>query len=55
MQAGLKSAGTATVTYGRYQEGRIRWHRLIEGSIERGLAADGRSGALLDVHRVAEG
>ena len=55
VQAGLKSMGKTTVTYGQYQEGRIRrWHRLIDHYIERGLARDGQTSAQLDAHRVFE-
>lgn len=53
VQAGLKSIGKTTVTFGRYQEGQIRrWHQLIDTHIEAGLRADGRPTDHLDPHRV---
>jgi phenylpropionate dioxygenase-like ring-hydroxylating dioxygenase large terminal subunit len=44
VQAGLKSAAKSTVTFSRYQEGRMRHiHRLIDASIEQGLRRDGKN------------
>jgi phenylpropionate dioxygenase-like ring-hydroxylating dioxygenase large terminal subunit len=44
VQAGLKSSGKRTVSFGNYQEARLRgWHRLLDAYITRGLHADGRS------------
>jgi phenylpropionate dioxygenase-like ring-hydroxylating dioxygenase large terminal subunit len=56
VQQGLKSRGKRTVSFGRYQEGRLRHiHRMIDRAIERGLVADGRSTAELAPFRVGEG
>lgn len=53
VQQGLKSTGKKTVTYGNYQEGRIRHiHKMIDKYIEEGLKADGRSTDELDKFRV---
>ena len=44
VQAGLKSSGKRTVSFGNYQEARLRLiHRLIDQYIVAGLTADGRS------------
>jgi len=44
VQAGLKSSGKQTVTFGNYQENRLRMiHRTIDDYITRGLAAEGRA------------
>ena len=44
VQAGLKSSGKRTVTFGNYQEARLRlYHRLLDRYIVEGLTADGRS------------
>jgi phenylpropionate dioxygenase-like ring-hydroxylating dioxygenase large terminal subunit len=43
VQAGLKSSGKRTVSFGNYQEARLRgWHRLLDSYISRGLQQDGR-------------
>ena len=53
VQQGLKSSGKKTVTYGNYQEGRIRHvHKMIDKYIEEGLKADGRGTDVLDRYRV---
>lgn len=52
VQAGLKSRGKKSVSFSKYQEGRLRHlHRLIDATIEAGLAADGRDAAELDPFR----
>ena len=44
VQAGLKTSGKRTVSFGNYQEARLRLiHRLIDQYIVTGLTADGRS------------
>jgi hypothetical protein len=44
VQQGLKSNGKKTVTFGNYQEGRLRHiHKTIDKFIVDGLKADGRS------------
>jgi hypothetical protein len=56
VQAGLKSSGKSTVTFGNYQEARLRlFHRLIDRYIVDGLAADGRHRAEVEPFLVAEG
>jgi phenylpropionate dioxygenase-like ring-hydroxylating dioxygenase large terminal subunit len=43
VQAGLKSSGKRTVTFGNYQENRLRgWHRLLDAYITEGLRRDSR-------------
>ena len=52
VQAGLKSKGKRGVSFSKYQEGRLRHlHRMIDGYIEAGLQADGRSTSELDAFR----
>jgi hypothetical protein len=54
VQAGLKSKGAQGVSFGLYQEGRMRLlHRLIDQFILEGLADDGRSPAELAPFRMA--
>ena len=49
VQAGLKSTGKETVTFARYQEGRLRHiHHMIDRYILDGLAADGADRAAVD-------
>ena len=49
VQAGLKSRGKSTVTFSRYQEGRMRHiHRLIDARILAGLASDGRDRSVVE-------
>ena len=56
VQAGLKSSGKRTVSFGNYQEARLRlFHRLIDRYILDGLAADGRPRAEAEPFLVAEG
>jgi hypothetical protein len=56
VQAGLKSSGKASVTFGNYQEARLRlFHRLIDQYILDGLTADGRDRAAVEPFLVAEG
>jgi nitrite reductase/ring-hydroxylating ferredoxin subunit len=56
VQAGLKSTAKKTVTFSRYQEGRMRHiHRLIDQRILDGLARDGRAAAELDPFLVTAG
>jgi hypothetical protein len=56
VQAGLKSSGKRTVSFGNYQEARLRlFHRLIDRYILEGLAADGRPRAEVEPFLVAEG
>lgn len=56
VQAGLKSLGKRGVTFGDYQEARLRLiHRNIDRCIEAGLARDGRSADELAPYRVPEG
>jgi phenylpropionate dioxygenase-like ring-hydroxylating dioxygenase large terminal subunit len=53
VQAGLKSRGKSTVTFSRYQEGRMRHiHRLIDARIVAGLAADGRDESVIEPYRI---
>ena len=53
VQAGLKTIGKKTVSFARYQEGRLRhMHRLTDQYIDEGLKADGRSTAALDPFRI---
>ncbi|MGI9623823.1 MAG: SRPBCC family protein, partial [Acidimicrobiales bacterium] len=52
VQQGLKSRGKKTVSFGQYQEGRMRHiHKLIDTYIDAGLAADERDSAELDPFR----
>jgi hypothetical protein len=52
VQAGLKSTAKRGVSFGLYQETRMRMHhRMIDGYIERGLERDGREAAALDPFR----
>ena len=54
VQAGLKSKGAKGVSFGLYQEGRMRLlHRLIDQCILEGLADDGRSDAELAPFRMS--
>ena len=56
VQAGLKSTAKRTVSFSRYQEGRMRHiHRLIDERIVAGLARDGRDPAEVQPFLVAEG
>lgn len=56
VQAGLGSKGKAGVSFGLYQEARMRMHhRLIDRFIRDGLQADGRDLAALAPFEVAEG
>ena len=56
VQAGLKSTGKRGVSFGLYQETRMRMHhRMIDGYIDAGLDADGRDAAELDRWRVPAG
>ena len=56
VQAGLKSTGKPAVSFGNYQEARLRhFHRLIDRFVGEGLAAAGRDAAELDPYRVPEG
>jgi hypothetical protein len=56
VQAGLKSRGKAGVSFGNYQEARLRlFHRHIDDCIDRGLLADGRSVDEMAPFRVPEG
>lgn len=56
VQAGLKSRGKRGVSFGNYQEGRMRhWHRLIDRFILEGLERDGRSRAEVEPHLVPVG
>lgn len=56
VQAGLKSRGAPGVVFGRYQEARMRMlHRLIDGFVLDGLAADGRDAAEAVPFLVPEG
>ena len=53
VQAGLKSRGKRGVSFGLYQETRMRMHhRMIDDYIDAGLAADGRNRSELDPWRV---
>lgn len=54
VQAGLKSRGAKGVSFGLYQEGRMRLlHRLIDQCIVEGLAADGLGDQALQPYRVS--
>jgi hypothetical protein len=56
VQAGLKSRGKRGVSFGLYQETRMRMHhRMIDGYIDAGLDADGRDRSELDRWRVPPG
>lgn len=56
VQAGLKSSGKRTVSFGNYQEARLRlFHRLIDRYILDGLEADGRSRHEVEPFLVPEG
>lgn len=56
LQAGLKSRGKAGVSFGNYQEARLRrWHRLIDRFICDGLAATGRPQSEVEPFLVPEG
>ncbi len=56
VQAGLKSSGKSSVSFGLYQEARLRKiHHLIDSSIAGGLTAAGRSEDELAPFAVAEG
>jgi hypothetical protein len=53
VQAGLKSKGKRGVSFGLYQETRMRMHhRLVDRFIDEGLRRDGRSENELDPWRV---
>jgi phenylpropionate dioxygenase-like ring-hydroxylating dioxygenase large terminal subunit len=54
VQLGLKSGAKSTVSFSRYQEGRMRHiHRLIDQRIATGLDRDGRSQAELQPYGLA--
>jgi phenylpropionate dioxygenase-like ring-hydroxylating dioxygenase large terminal subunit len=56
VQAGLKSTGKRTVTFGNYQEGRLRMlHRTIDRFILDGLARDGRPRSVVEPFLVPAG
>ncbi|CAN5436520.1 hypothetical protein BH23ACT3_BH23ACT3_00710 [soil metagenome] len=56
VQAGMYSRGKRGVTFGHYQEARLRLlHRLIDRFVLEGLAADGRSTAEVEPYLVPEG
>jgi phenylpropionate dioxygenase-like ring-hydroxylating dioxygenase large terminal subunit len=56
VQAGLKSTGKKTVTFGNYQENRLRLiHRTIDAYITRGLAEAGRAADELGPFAVPQG
>ena len=56
VQAGLKSSGKSSVTFGNYQEARLRlFHRLIDQYILDGLEADGRGRSEVEAFLVPEG
>ena len=56
VQAGLKSSGKRTVSFGRYQEGRLRMlHRTIDRFIVEGLARDGRPRSAAENFLVPDG
>jgi hypothetical protein len=56
VQAGLKSTGKKGVSFGNYQEARLRMiHRNIDTFILEGLAADGRSRSEVERFLVPEG
>jgi hypothetical protein len=56
VQAGLKSTGKRTVSFGHYQEGRLRlFHRTIDRFILDGLARDGRPRSTIEPFLVPEG
>jgi len=56
VQAGLKSTGKPTVSFGGYQEGRLRhFHRLIDRYILEGLERDGRDRSEVEPFLVPEG
>jgi nitrite reductase/ring-hydroxylating ferredoxin subunit len=55
VQAGLKSTGKPTVSFGLYQEARLRKvHRMLDEYIATGLALDGRSEGELAPYRLIE-
>ena len=56
VQAGLKSKGKRGVSFGLYQETRMRMHhRMIDERVDAGLARDGRSTTELDPFRTPSG
>jgi phenylpropionate dioxygenase-like ring-hydroxylating dioxygenase large terminal subunit len=56
VQAGLKSRGKPGVSFGNYQEARLRmWHRLIDRFVLDGLAADDRPRGEVERFLVPEG
>lgn len=56
VQAGLKSTGKRGVSFGLYQETRMRMHhRMIDQYIDAGLQRDGRDSSELDPWRVSPG
>lgn len=56
LQAGLRSIGKRGVSFGNYQEARLRlWHRLIDRQIIDGLAAEGRPVDEVEAFLVPEG
>jgi phenylpropionate dioxygenase-like ring-hydroxylating dioxygenase large terminal subunit len=56
VQAGLKSTGKRGVSFGNYQEARLRQvHRLIDKFILEGLERDGRSRGEVERYLVPEG
>lgn len=56
VQAGLKSRGKTAVSFGNYQEARLRkWHRMIDRVVLDGLEGDGRDRAEAEPFLVPEG
>jgi phenylpropionate dioxygenase-like ring-hydroxylating dioxygenase large terminal subunit len=56
VQAGLKSRGKSTISFGAYQEGRLRmFHRVLDRYLHDGLIDEHGTAAALDPFRVAEG
>ena len=56
VQAGLKSTGKRGVSFGNYQEARLRQiHQTIDRFILQGLEGDGRSRAEVEPYLVPEG
>ncbi len=56
VQAGLKSTGKSTVSFGLYQEARLRrWHKMIDRYILEGLERSGRPIAEVEDLLIREG
>ncbi len=56
VQAGLKSTGKRGVSFGNYQEARLRQiHQMIDQFILRGLAREGRNASEVERYLVPEG